>query len=66
MAYYVNRNIKMTWWERSYIPEILKGLLLTSRRFFYNLFGFLPFFLGTKKREGSSPYIIRKNRFSIP
>ena len=51
MAYYVNRNISMTWWERSYIPEILKGMWLTSRRFFYNLFGFLPFFLGTEKER---------------
>jgi len=49
MAYYVNRTIKMTWWERSYIPEILKGMWLTSRRFFHNLFGFIPFFLGTEK-----------------
>jgi len=49
MAYYVNRGAEMTWWEKSYIPEILKGMWLTTRRFFYNLFGFIPFFLGTAK-----------------
>ena len=43
MAYYVNRNIKMTWWERIYIPEIIKGMAITSRHFFMNLFGFVPF-----------------------
>ena len=49
MAYYVDRNVKMTWWERSYIPEIFRGMMITSRHFFKNLFGFVPFFLGKKK-----------------
>lgn len=49
MAYYVDRNVEMTWWERLYLPEIIRGLLITSRRFFVNLFGFIPFLLGTKK-----------------
>ncbi len=51
MAYYVNRNVKMTWWERSYLPEILRGMYITSRHFFINLFGFIPFFLGKKKER---------------
>ena len=51
MAYYVNRNIKMTWWEKIYIPEIIKGMIITSRHFFMNLFGFIPFFLGTQKER---------------
>ena len=51
MAYYVNRNIKMTWWERLYLPEIIKGMGITSRHFFVNLFGFVPFLLGAKKRK---------------
>ena len=49
MAYYVNRNVKLTWWERTYIPEIIRGMIITSRHFFKNLFGFVPFFLGKKK-----------------
>lgn len=49
MAYYVNRNIKMTWWERIYLPEILRGMSITSRHFFVNVLGFIPFFLGRKK-----------------
>ncbi|MBI5428770.1 MAG: NADH-quinone oxidoreductase subunit I [Nitrospinae bacterium] len=51
MAYYVDRNVKMTWWERIYLPEILRGMYITSRHFFLNLFGFIPFFLGTSKRR---------------
>ena len=51
MAYYVNRNIQMTWWERIYIPEIIHGLYITSRHFFLNLFGFIPYFLGQKKER---------------
>ncbi len=51
MAYYVNRNLKLTFWERIYLPEIIRGLYITSRHFFVNLFGFIPFFLGRKKER---------------
>ncbi|MFQ5672586.1 MAG: NuoI/complex I 23 kDa subunit family protein [Nitrospinales bacterium] len=51
MAYYVNRNVEMTWWERAYIPEIIRGMYITSRHFFVNLFGFLPFLMGQKKKR---------------
>ncbi len=29
---------ELTFWERTYLPEIFRGLLLTSRHFFWNLF----------------------------
>ena len=51
MAYYVDRKVKMTWWERLYLPEVFRGLIITSRRFFINLFGFVPFLLGKKKER---------------
>ena len=51
MAYFVDRTVKMTWWERSYLPAIIKGMYITSRHFFINLFGFVPFFLGQKKER---------------
>jgi NADH-quinone oxidoreductase subunit I len=51
MAYYVNRNVKMTLWERLYLPEVFRGLWITSRHFFINMFGFIPYFLGTKKQR---------------
>jgi len=37
----VKRREKMGWFQRTYLPAILKGLGTTSRRFFRNLFGFL-------------------------
>ncbi|MAE95307.1 MAG: NADH-quinone oxidoreductase, subunit I [Deltaproteobacteria bacterium] len=36
----VNRVAKLTWVERLYLPMILKGLWVTSRHFFRNLWGF--------------------------
>ncbi len=51
MAYYVDRNVKLTWWEKSYLPEIIRGMYITSRHFFLNLFGFIPFLLGQKKER---------------
>jgi NADH-quinone oxidoreductase subunit I len=37
----VERREKMGWFQRTYLPAILKGLGVTSRRFFRNLGGFL-------------------------
>lgn len=51
MAYYVNRTVQMTWWERIYLPEVIRGLYITSRHFFGNLFGFVPFLLGKQKKR---------------
>ena len=63
MAYYVNRNIKMTWWEKIYLPEIIKGMAITSRHFFMNLFGFVPFLLGTKKER---PITVSYTHLTLP
>jgi len=37
----VDRETKLTLWERLYIPEIIRGLAITSRHFFSNLWGFI-------------------------
>jgi NADH-quinone oxidoreductase subunit I len=37
----VERNEKLTLWERLYIPEVIRGLSITSRHFFSNLWGFI-------------------------
>lgn len=37
----VERRARLTWVERLYLPMIVKGLAVTSRRFFRNLFGFV-------------------------
>lgn len=37
----VKRTGKLTLWERLYVPEILRGLGITARHFFTNLWGFI-------------------------
>ncbi|MDP3940101.1 MAG: NADH-quinone oxidoreductase subunit I [Deltaproteobacteria bacterium] len=37
----VKRGPELTLWERLYIPEIIRGLAVTSRHFFSNLWGFI-------------------------
>ncbi len=38
----MGRKYEMTWWERLYYPELIRGALITGRHFFVNLIGFLP------------------------
>jgi NADH-quinone oxidoreductase subunit I len=38
MAYLIDRNPKLTLWERLYLPEIIRGLCVTGRHFLRNLF----------------------------
>jgi NADH-quinone oxidoreductase subunit I len=38
---HVHRRENMGWFQRTYLPAIGKGLAMTSRRFFRNLWGFL-------------------------
>lgn len=37
MSYLIDRNLKMTLWERLYLPEILRGMAITAFHFFQNL-----------------------------
>ena len=66
MAYYVDRTVKMTWWERSYLPEIIRGMCITSRHFFVNLFGFIPFFLGQKKKTPNFYRLLPRGNVPYP
>jgi NADH-quinone oxidoreductase subunit I len=43
----VRRREKMGWFQRTYLPAILKGLATTSRRFFKNLSGYVRGVPGT-------------------
>ncbi|MFH1875168.1 MAG: NADH-quinone oxidoreductase subunit I [Pseudomonadota bacterium] len=36
MAYFIDRKLKMNLWERIYLPEIIRGLLITGRHFLRN------------------------------
>jgi len=37
-VYKVDRNVKMTFWEKLYVPEIIRGLYVTMTHFFPNWF----------------------------
>lgn len=41
----------MTWWERIYLPEIFRGLAVTTRHFIRNLIGFIPALLFKDKKR---------------
>ena len=43
----VKRREKMGWFQRTYLPAIIKGLAVTSRKFFTNLSGFVRGVPGT-------------------
>ncbi len=56
----------MTVWERLYIPEILRGMGITSRHFFLNLLGFLPGFRPEGKKRRIFTVYYPEERFDIP
>jgi len=37
----VRKNIELTLWERLYIPEIIRGMYITTRHFIINMIGFV-------------------------
>lgn len=37
----VRKNIELTLWERLYIPEVIKGMVVTTRHFIVNMVGFI-------------------------
>lgn len=45
----MKRREELTWWEKIYIPEIVKGILITSRHLVVNFFRFALRFLGFKR-----------------
>jgi len=42
MAKNVSRRDMYSWWERSYYPEIIRGMTITARHFWVNVLGFIP------------------------
>ena len=38
MAVKVMKRIELSWWDRTYLPGVLRGLAITSRHFFRNFF----------------------------
>jgi len=45
----MKRSEEMTFWERIYLPEILRGLAITNYHFVRNLFCILRICLGSRK-----------------
>jgi len=46
----VRISVDLTLWEKLYLPEIIRGLTITSRHFFQNLIGFVIPPAGKKRR----------------
>ncbi|MBI5298784.1 MAG: NADH-quinone oxidoreductase subunit I [Deltaproteobacteria bacterium] len=38
MSYYIDRKETLTFWEKLYLPEIVRGLYITAGHLLYNLF----------------------------
>jgi len=47
----VKREASLTFWERLYIPEILRGMGITLRHFFSNITGLLQEVVGGRKKR---------------
>lgn len=47
----VRRNVTLTLWEQSYVPEILRGMLITLRHFFINMWGLILEFAWSGKED---------------
>ena len=62
----VKRNVELTLWERIYLPEILRGMMITSRHFFQNLVGFLPGFRPRGKKRRIFTVYYPEERFPLP
>jgi NADH-quinone oxidoreductase subunit I len=44
------RDVKLTAWQKTYYPELWKGLVVTSRHFWVNLFRFIGRAIGLKTK----------------
>lgn len=62
----VKRNAELTLWERIYLPEIMRGMMITSRHFFENLVGFLPGLRPKGKKRRIFTVYYPEERFPIP
>ena len=47
----VDRNVTLTLWEASYVPEILRGISITMGHFFTNLTGLVMDLVGGRKHR---------------
>lgn len=47
----VRRNVTLTLWEQSYVPEVLRGMSITLKHFFVNLRGLILEFFSTGKAD---------------
>lgn len=47
----VNRGVTLTWWERVYVFEVARGVLITGRHFFSNWAGTLKSYLNGRPED---------------
>ena len=62
----VQRNLKMTWWEKAYLPEVFHGLFVTSRHLFHHLFGFLRIPFSRNKQRTIFTVYYPEERVHLP
>lgn len=62
----VRKNIELTLWERLYIPEIIRGMTITSKHFFVNMIGFLPGFRPAGKKRKIFTVYYPEEKFELP
>ena len=66
MAVKVVRRPKLTWWEKTYIPQTLSGLKITFRHFFRNLFLHTAHRFGRLKNVRASATYTRQELWGLP
>lgn len=62
----VKRNVDLTLWERLYLPEIIRGMVITSRHFFRNMIGFIPGLRPEGKKRRIFTVYYPEEKFDIP
>ncbi len=62
----VSRPEKMTIWESLYLPEIMRGLTVTARHFFVNLFGFFQMAVSRNKKRKIFTVYYPEERVVLP
>jgi NADH-quinone oxidoreductase subunit I len=62
----VKRHEFLTWWEKAYLPEIIRGLSVTSKHLYRNLFNFIGLPLSKDKKRAIFTTYYPEERIDFP